>query len=308
MSPKALPRIAAQFARGVAMGAADVVPGVSGGTVAFVLGIYTELIDALSEGARVLGALLTGRPREAWQQLRGIDFGFLLPLLAGILAAVALLAHVIEDALREHPEAMAGLFFGLVAGSVWVAWRLLRTRSPANLAIMATVGVAVFALLGLQSGPVADPSPVVLFASGALAVCAMILPGISGSLILLLIGMYAAVIGAIDDRAFADLAVFAAGALAGIASFSALLHRLLQRAFEPVMAALIGLMAGSLRVLWPWPNGVGVLSEDETELIDGSLLGWPDGDAWAVPTLLGLVALAAVIATSRLSDRKSLLS
>lgn len=303
-----LAKASAQFARGIVMGAADVVPGVSGGTVAFVLGIYTELIGALSEGARVLGALLTGNLREAVQRLSSIDFWFLVPLLAGILASVALLAHVIETALQDHPEAMAGLFFGLVAGSVWVAWRLLRVRSLANLAIMGGIGAAVFVLLGLQSGPVADPSLPVLFGSGALAVCAMILPGISGSLILLLIGMYAAVIGAIDDRAFADLAVFACGALAGIASFSALLQRLLQRAFEPVMAALIGLMAGSLRVLWPWPNGVGVLSDDETELIDGSALGWPAADAWAVPTLLAVVALAVVVATARLSDRKTLLA
>jgi len=290
------------------MGAADVVPGVSGGTVAFVLGIYTELIDALSEGARVLGALLTGNLREAAQRLTSIDFGFLAPLLAGILASVALLAHVIETALHDYPEAMAGLFFGLVAGSVWVAWRLLRDRRPANLALMGGIGAAVFVLLGLQSGPVADPSLPVLFGSGALAVCAMILPGISGSLILLLIGMYASVIGAIDDRAFADLAVFACGAIAGIATFSALLQRLLQRAFEPVMAALIGLMAGSLRVLWPWPNGVGVLSDDEAELVDGSALGWPAAGDWAVPTLLAVGALAVVVVTARLSDRKALLS
>ncbi|MEZ5168714.1 MAG: DUF368 domain-containing protein [Acidimicrobiales bacterium] len=283
-----IPKLAAQVARGFLMGAADVVPGVSGGTVALVLGIYQRLIDSIRDGARALGMLLRGDLAEFRRRIRHLDFAFLVPLLAGIGLAVVSLAGVIETQLHDNPENMAGLFFGLVAGSVVVAVRLVPGPHAPLVPITAVVAVAVFALLGFQSGPVSDPSPLVFFGAGALAICAMILPGISGSFILLMIGMYAAVISAVHDRDLGTVASIALGCLVGLALFSSLLGWVLERAFRPVMAALIGLMLGSLRVLWPWPNGVGVISEDQSQVIDGTGLAWPAGDEWFTPTALGL--------------------
>ena len=286
------------------MGAADVVPGVSGGTIALVLGIYQRLIDRIRAGAQALGALLKGDFGGFWRRLLALDYWFLLPLLFGILLAVASLASVIETQLHDNPEEMAGLFFGLVAASVVVALGMLHERLPFHYAVMAVVAVVIFVLLGYQSGPVADPAPLAFLGAGALAVCAMILPGISGSFILLMIGMYSAVIGAIDDRAMADIVLVAVGCVIGLALFSSVLGWVLDRHFDVVMAGLIGLMIGSLRVLWPWPNGVGVISEDEAEVIDGTGLEWPaEASDWVGPTLLAMIAAAVVLAVAWLGRR-----
>lgn len=298
-------KIGAQFARGFLMGAADVVPGVSGGTIALVVGIYQQLIDSIRDGARALGTLLKGDVRGFWSRITALDFLFLLPLGAGIGAAVIALASVIETQLHDNPENMAGLFFGLVAASVIVALGLLTERTPLGVVVMVLAAVGVFVLLGYQQGPIADPSPLAFLGAGALAICAMILPGISGSFILLMIGMYAAVIETVNERDLANAALVALGCVIGLAVFSNLLGWVLERAFNVVMAALIGLMIGSLRVLWPWPNGVGVISEDQTEVIDGTGLEWPAGDEWFQPVALAVVAMVVVLAVARLGRRFS---
>ena len=298
-------KIGAQFARGFLMGAADVVPGVSGGTIALVVGIYQQLIDSIRDGARALGTLLKGDVRGFWSRIRALDFLFLVPLGAGIGAAVIALASVIETQLHDNPENMAGLFFGLVAASVIVALGLLTERTPLGVVVMVLAAVGVFVLLGYQQGPIADPSPLAFLGAGALAICAMILPGISGSFILLMIGMYAAVIETVNERDLANAALVALGCVIGLAVFSNVLGWVLERAFNVVMAALIGLMIGSLRVLWPWPNGVGVISEDQTEVIDGTGLEWPAGDEWFQPVALAVVALVAVLAIAQLGRRFS---
>ncbi|MEZ5245960.1 MAG: DUF368 domain-containing protein [Acidimicrobiales bacterium] len=298
-------KIGAQFARGFLMGAADVVPGVSGGTIALVVGIYQKLIDSIRDGARALGTLLKGDVRGFWTRIKELDFLFLLPLGAGIGTAVVALASVIETQLHDNPENMAGLFFGLVAASVVVALGLLTERTPQGWVLMAGVAVVVFALLGFQQGPIADPSPLLFLGAGSLAICAMILPGISGSFILLMIGMYAAVINTIDERNFANAALVAIGCVIGLALFSSVLGWVMERAFNTVMAALIGLMIGSLRVLWPWPHGVGVISEDQTQVIDGTGLEWPAADEWFQPVALAAVAMVAVLAIARLGKRYS---
>ena len=287
--------------RGVLMGAADVVPGVSGGTVALLLGIYARLIDTVRAAAGVPGALLRGRWSEAWDRLRSFDWGFAVPLFVGILVAVAALASVVDDLLAEEPEAMAGLFFGLVGASVFVAWRTL-TKPGAGFALTAlAVGGLFFWLLGLQSGPVADLTEIALFGAGILAVCAMLLPGISGSFILLMLGVYPAAIAAVDDRVWADLAALAAGAALGLALFSNLIGRVLNRWHDPTMAVMVGLLLGSLRVLWPWPAGVGVISRHTEEAIDGTGLAWaPIGDIW-LPAILAAAAASLVLVLSRLA-------
>ena len=289
-----------QVARGVLMGAADVVPGVSGGTVALLLGIYARLIDTVRAGASVLSALVRGRWGEARHRLRSFDWWFAVPLVVGIGAAVVGLASVIDDLLADEPEAMAGLFFGLVGASVVVAWRLLERPGVGLVLVALAVGGLFFGLLGIQSGPVADPSALALFGAGIVAVCAMLLPGISGAFILLMIGVYPAAIGAVDDRSLGDLAALGVGAVLGLAMFSNLISRVLARWHDPTLAVMVGLLLGSLRVLWPWPAGVGVISRHAEETIDGTTLGWaPAADLW-LPAVLAVAAAFLVIALSRL--------
>ena len=287
--------------RGVAMGAADVVPGVSGGTIAVVLGIYERLLGAIREAAGAAARLLRGDWRGAGRRLATVDWWLIVPLLAGILATVLLLASVIETQLEDHPETMAGLFCGLVLASAVSACRLFEWRGAAQAGLMVVSAAATFALLGLQSGPVADPSLPVLAGAGAIAVCAMILPGISGAFLLLMLGMYAAVINVVTDLRYLDAAVFGAGAAVGLGLFSAVLGRLLDQARNPVMAVLVGLMFGSLRVLWPWPNGVGVISRHEHEAVSGTALAWPGAGEWLAPTAAAAIGFAAVLIVTRLA-------
>ena len=271
------------FIRGFLMGSADVVPGVSGGTIAVLVGIYERLVHAISMASKALGNVARLRFHEAGQRLREIDWGLILPLLIGIGVAIFTLASVISTLLDDHPEAMAGLFTGLVAASAWVAWRMIRRPDGTSAAIVAVVAAAFFLLLGLKGGAVADPSWLVIFGAGAIAICAMILPGISGSFLLLMLGMYDFIISAVDGRDFPVLGVFALGCLVGIVLFSQVLDWALAHYHDIVVAAMVGLLIGSFRVLWPWPGGV-----DSTEI------GSPTGDWW-VPVLLGLVAAAVVV-------------
>jgi putative membrane protein len=291
------------FVRGFCMGTADIVPGVSGGTVALVLGIYERLLENVRRCAKAVGSLVKFDFPGIKRHLFDVEWSFLIPLLAGVGAALVALASLIEGLLETRAEEMAGLFLGLVGGSIVVAWNLLNDRSNRELAIMLVVGAVTFALLGFQSGPVADPSLPVFFGAGAIAICAMILPGISGSFLLLMMGMYAAVLGAAHDRSASDLvnlAVFFAGAVVGIALFSTALGWVLDRYHDQLLAGLIGLMLGSFRVLWPWPNGVGIISDVEGESISGTGLGLPEtaGDFLA-PTALAVVAFAIVVAVAR---------
>ncbi len=273
------------------MGAADIVPGVSGGTVALVLGIYERLIRNVHTGAQSLRSLLTGDVSGFRAKLEEVEWVWLLSLLGGILIAVAALSSVLERLLHDQPVRMAALFFGLVVGSLSIAWRMIRSVGAVELATIIGVAVALFLVLGLRSDTeVADEAAEIVtkpwwvfFLSGALAICAMILPGISGSFILVLIGMYTEVIGAVNDRDFVALGATAAGCIVGLALFSYVLTWALDNYHDLVIAAMVGLMLGSLRVLWPWPGGT-----NTTDLAS------PSGDVW-IPILLAVVGVAVVI-------------
>jgi len=281
---------AGQVVRGFVMGAADVVPGVSGGTVALVLGIYQRLIDTIRSGARALGRLARADLRGALSRARDVDWAFIVPLVVGILISVVTLASVIRNQLEDNPEEMAGIFFGLVGASTVFAWRLLSERSSQQLTVIAVIALIVFVALGWQAGPVADPSPLAFLAAGMVAICAMILPGISGSFLLLMLGMYGAVIEVVDDRILADAAVFAIGAVIGLALFSTVLDRMLRHHHDTMIAGLIGLMAGSLRVLWPWPDGT-----------DTANLASPTDPL--IPVLLVVAGFVVVMVIGRLGRR-----
>jgi putative membrane protein len=279
-----LSTIALSIARGFAMGAADIVPGVSGGTIALIFGIYDRLISSIRAGALVLGNFVTADLADARRWFVRVDWTFILSLGAGILLAVASLATVLETLLIDQAVLMSALFLGLVAGSIVITWQMIKDRSLSNLMIVAGVGVAVFIALGLRTGTteeavaqVADPALWAFFGAGAVAICAMILPGISGSFLLVLMGMYGPVLGAVTSRDFVSLGVFVIGAVIGLGLFSQILYRALSMHHDVVLAALIGLMAGSMRVLWPWPFGV-----------DSTALGLPDS------YIVGSIAVAAI--------------
>jgi len=271
--------------RGFLMGSADIVPGVSGGTVALVLGIYERLVHSIRLGSGALGALLRGHWSDARAQFGRVDWRFLTVLLAGILTAVVSLAALIKSLLEDHPVGMAAVFFGLVAGSILIAWRLIRTHDPFRYGVMAAAALAAFGLLGLRSGEITDPAAWMFFVAGTVAIVAMILPGVSGSFLLLMIGMYEVVLAAVTDRDLALLAMFGIGAVLGLAAFSTLLDRLLRGHHDTVMAGLVGLMAGSLRVLWPWPDGT-----------DTARLAAPGSGEWLGPMSLAVAGFAAVLA------------
>lgn len=283
------------------MGAADIVPGVSGGTVALVLGIYDRLINSVRLGGRGLKQLLTGDISSFKETLVRIEWVWLISLLVGITVAVAALSSVLEQLLDDEPVKMSALFIGLVVGTIYVAIRMLDRIDATTVAIMLGVGVALFLLLGLKSDTVvADDaaevvtrSPLIFFLVGAIAICAMILPGISGSFLLVMMGMYTEVLGAVNDRDVVSLGAFVVGAVLGLALFSTLLHWLLDRYHNWVIAAMVGLMLGSTRVLWPWPNGTNT-----------TMLSAPADDV-VFPLLLAAIGVVVVIAVEMLSTKLS---
>ncbi len=281
-------KIPLQIIRGFCMGAADVVPGVSGGTVALVLGIYARLIETVRDGSRALGRLVQLDIPGARAALRAVDWMFLIPLLAGIGLAILSLAHTIEVLLDEQPVRMAGAFLGLVVGSIVVTARLVKPDRQRYLTL-AGAAIVTFLVLGLRSGPADDPALYLVFGAGAIAICAMILPGVSGSFLLLMMGMYDYVLGAVNERDLVVVIVFGLGCVLGLAGFSSVLHWALHRHTDTVMAALVGLMIGSLRVLWPWPEGTA-----------GTTLELPRDDV-GVPILLAVAGAALVIVVARIA-------
>jgi putative membrane protein len=237
------------FLRGLMMGAADIVPGVSGGTVAFITGIYDTLLGSIrAVDLQFLGKLLKGDINGAWQHING---GFLLALLLGIATSIFSLARVISWTLEHHPVPLWASFFGLILASALVLLRQVQNWSAPR-ALCLLVGVILALFIALSPVATLDVGLAGVFLSGFLAICAMILPGISGSFILVLLGMYGTVLAAVKALDLMFLAVFAVGAASGLMCFSRLLHWLLSRYHQATMALLTGFLFGSLAVVWPW--------------------------------------------------------
>lgn len=286
----------AQFARGMLMGAADLVPGVSGGTVALVLGIYEHFIASLHSGVEVLVRLAKGDLTGASTALRRVPFVWLGALGLGILTVVFLGASTLSVAIERYPVQLAGLFCGLIAAAVVICWRQLKEPGARHWQVLALSSVVTFVLLGLSSAS-AESAEVTtplwgFFLGGAVAITAMVLPGISGSFILVLIGLYSQVLAAVADRDLLVIAVFGLGCLTGIAVSSTTLRWLLHHFHDIVLAAMIGLMVGSFRILWPWPGG-----------FEETALGAPTSSDWFVPTLLAVVGLVVVLGLDALALR-----
>ncbi len=235
--------------KGMCMGAADVIPGVSGGTIAFIMGIYAELLDSIkSVNGEALKLLLKGKIGAFWKHINGT---FLASLFAGILISVFSLAKLMKYLLEFHPVPLWSFFFGLILASAVYILKGLDKWSIRNI-ISLLVGVAIGAFICLASPGQTPDALWFIFLSGAIAICAMILPGISGSFILLLLGKYAFVMEAVSTLNIPVLVVFAAGACIGIVCFSHFLSWLLKKFYMLTIALLSGFMIGSLLKVWPW--------------------------------------------------------
>ncbi len=241
------------FLTGFSMGSADLVPGVSGGTMALLFGVYEELIHSIKTvSSKALKLALQGRIREA---LWVVPWEFLVPLGAGILAAIFSLARLISHLLANHPVFVWSFFFGLVTASVWVVGQRVGRWSARAYGIAAIGAVVTYAVVGAV--PVHTPAELpVFFLAGMIAIMAMILPGISGSFLLVLMGKYAQLLEAVTNRDVITLSVFALGAAVGLALFSRLLSYMFVHHHHSMMALLTGVLLGSLRKVWPWKKTV----------------------------------------------------
>jgi putative membrane protein len=269
-------------AKGFCMGSADIIPGVSGGTMALILGIYERLLAAIrSFNAQWLRCLLSLRVGDA---LRQNDLPFLVPLGLGIVAAILFFTRVVPlpSLIVTHPELVYGFFFGLIAASVVVLMREVE-RFGARQLLIAAAGVAFgFAVVNLV--PVSTPSaPWFIFLCGFIAISAMLLPGISGSFILLVLGQYAFIINALGSFDWVTIGAFCGGALAGLVVFSRAIGWLLARYHEATLLLIKGILVGSLWVIWPFQERsyAAIRGEDKLigvspvlpESLDGTALG-----------------------------------
>ena len=249
MARRSWRRWAGIFLRGAAMGMAEVVPGVSGGTIAFITGIYRELLETIAGlSFRSVGRLRYGVV-AFW---RTSNLGFLAALGAGMVTSILLFARVILELLDSMPLLVWAFFFGLIVGS---CIDIARHSSVRVLIRVAPFGLAAALILSLSGAIALEPTPLWLFVGGMIAVSAWILPGVSGGYMLLLLGLYPSVIAAVVDLELGRLAMLMLGCVAGLAVFARVLSFLMRRHYGPVMAVLTGFMAGSLIKLWPWRSG-----------------------------------------------------
>jgi putative membrane protein len=235
--------------KGVGMGAADVVPGVSGGTIAFIVGIYGELVESIRcIDLKALRLLFTFRWKAFWRAVNG---NFLLSLVLGIGVSVFSLAKLITHLLVVYPVLVWAFFFGLVLASTWFVVQDVRQWNWKT--VLSFVLGAVFAFFITMTAPTETPDDYwFIFVCGAIAICAMILPGISGSFILVLLGKYFYIMQAVKTLNVPVILVFFAGAVVGITSFSRILSYALRRFHDMTIAVLSGFMLGSLNKVWPW--------------------------------------------------------
>ncbi|HVL98905.1 MAG TPA: DUF368 domain-containing protein [Egibacteraceae bacterium] len=265
-----IPPTLTHLAQGALMGAADVIPGVSGGTMALVVGIYTRLIASIRAAAAL--------------RLREVEWGLVLPLAGGIAVALAIGTVVIPPLLESYPAPTRGLFLGLVVASVPLPWRRIARPGLREVAIVVGAAAVAFALVGIPPRVVAEPAAWQGAAAAAVAICAMILPGVSGAFLLEAMGMYEPTLQAARDLRVGYVAAFGVGAVLGLGAFSQVLGWLLQRRHDVTMAALVGLMAGALRALWPWVDA------------DRGLLSPPSDTGHVL--LVGALAVAGFAAVS----------
>lgn len=247
------------------MGAADVIPGVSGGTIAFISGIYEELLASIkSINISNLKLLLQrGGIPKFWKSINGT---FLASLFSGILLSIFTLASAMQYLLKEHPIWVWSFFFGLIVSSSWLVVKKIKAMTM-GVGLAIAVGIVVAYFITVASPAETPSSYWFIFLSGAIAICAMILPGISGSFILVLLSKYSFVLGAVSTLNVPILATFAGGALVGIVAFSNVLTWLLRRYHDITVGLLAGFMVGALNKVWPWKQVVQTTIDGQGNLV-----------------------------------------
>lgn len=237
------------FFKGMGMGAADVVPGVSGGTIAFITGIYEELLDSISKiDIDALKLLRQFRIKDFWEHINGT---FLIVLLSGILFSVFSLAKLIIYLLEHHPIPIWSFFFGLIIISAVLVTKEIKAWNW-TVVLAGIVGTAIAYYVTVATPTETSNELWFVFVSGAIAICAMILPGISGAFILLLLGKYTFIFTALKDLNILVILVFGVGCITGLLSFSRIVSWLLKNYYNTAVALLAGFMIGSLNKIWPW--------------------------------------------------------
>lgn len=269
----------ANTVRGALIGIVETIPGVSGGTVALVVGIYDDLIASAHHATTAARRLIAGpHRREGFaEEIRHVQWALVIPVLVGMAIAVFTVAGPMKMLVEQHPQHVRAAFFGMVLASVLVPLKLAgRPLKPRDGVIFAIALIATFVLLSLPSMRL-QPNPVTIVATAALAVSALVLPGVSGSFLLLTFGLYESTLNAVHERDFGYLGLFLLGALLGLVFIVKALRWLLTHHHRSTMVALTGLMVGALRSLWPW--------QSEDSRLQGI------GENWG--SLLGIMLLGA---------------
>lgn len=281
------------------MGAADVVPGVSGGTIAFIVGIYDELINSIkSINGESLKLLFSGNLKAFWQYIHA---NFLFSILLGIGISVFSLAKVITWLLVAHPVLVWSFFFGLVLASTWFVSKDIKEWNWKTIAGFVAGAIIAFYIT------IATPAETsaewwFIFICGAIAICAMILPGISGSFILVLLGKYFFIMEAVKTLNIKVMLIFAAGAFIGITTFSRVLSYALKNFRNITLAVLTGFMLGSLNKVWPWKEKIETMADGHIIELESNIL--PSGQVWEAVTL-ALIGFFSVYFLEKLSTKAS---
>lgn len=284
-------------AKGFFMGAANVVPGVSGGTIALIAGIYEELIGSLNSLMKISTwkLLLSGKFKEFWAEIHGT---FLLSLATGIIISIFSLAKLMEWCLATHPIQTWSFFFGLILASAFIMLKDVKDWQISD--VVTTLAGAVLGLVICTLSPTeTTDASWFIFVCGALAICTMILPGISGSFILVILGKYDFIMSAVSQLDFPVLIIFALGCIIGIMAFAKFLHWLLERYERSTMLVLTGFVIGSLVKVWPW--------SDKEALTAAQLLrGGPDSpiDLQIPSAIIWCIAGLAIIAAIEILNKK----
>ena len=290
--------------KGAAMGAADVVPGVSGGTIAFISGIYEELLSAISNvNLSLFKTLKSDGFKAAWKQLNG---SFLVSLFIGILISIFSLAKAIKWLLENEPILLWSFFFGLVLASVIYIGKQISKWNWIAIVVLLLGAMLAFYITTLNPLVTESSSLLFMFLAGSLAICAMILPGISGAFILVLLGAYQPVLAAVNNRDFKVVATVAAGAVVGLLLFSRILKWLFTHYKNYTLAVLTGFIIGSLNKIWPWKetltwrvNSHGVKVPFNQQSV--SPISFPEESQLAMATVLALVGFGLILLLEKLA-------
>jgi putative membrane protein len=265
------------FVRGVLIGIAEIIPGISGGTIALITGVYSRIINSAAEAFKGLGLLATFSKKnfvQAGARFRSMSWSLLIPMLIGMVIALFAAASVVEPLLEQYPTLTKALFAGLIAASLAVPIKLSGGKwGVSEYAIALAAAAAAFAFTSIPRGADLEPGFFLIAGSAAIAVCALVLPGVSGSYLLLALGMYAPTLAAVNDLDFGYLGTFVLGAIVGLAAFVGLLQWLLEHKSRITLVVMTGLMVGSLRALWPWQSETGeILAPASNGLVELALL------------------------------------